>query len=783
MADATGTGGCVPIVAEGRAAALIVLGDQASDQERLAALELQRYVEKLARARLEIVNPTQALATGDKSLLLIGQPDNNPLVDQALGGEHDPRDLRPEGFVIHTGRLAGRAAVVISGQDGVATLYAAYALVELLGATFLLTGDLLPEPVDDLSLEATSRVWEPAFARRGLQPFINDLQDVTWGLPYFKKLIDQMVKLRMNYWQFFVQPYQPWAEYTYRGEKNLLGDLSDLDSGYLVVKRTVPSCSVKEVQIGVEHFEGWRNMAPPEMQDIQSQEEAVRRFSELIRSVLQYAKGKGMTIGFSLDPTYVAPNHARLARRYGPRPHSYTYGAHTSPNDPVAVEIAEEWLRALFETYPQIDDMYLFVSEDYDLYKDPESLQVIEPLRPLFATARQTVEDKWGSLCEIVNRTPDQVIDCDLGSLVHVKNMVSVTRRLSPGVRIGMAFFFKGFLLPSADKVVDRDIPFMDMQSSGVFPIKDDVNALYFANMGERDRYINLRVDDDGSMFGMPFYLRQYQTDGLFAAALEAGVSGFVGQVFRARGTEHHTRFLAQGAWEPELTPEAFYERYSQEIFGPAAADYMEVAFELLEETEQHLGWRGSWNFHFSGGCSELNTGFARELLRQENPFYGPPDPPAMLAEAQAREELFTRAVTLVGGALREMERAEALVSSKGEPLLRYLISKTRAYRAHLEMVVLLDQAFAAYARAFVDHAVDEPALARALDAAEQLFVAAGSKARETAERAAEFVDDPCDLGILFLANVWNVAKAEGVIGLIRRVVNYHHGRPYWEGV
>ena len=110
-----------------------------------------------------------------------------------------------------------------------------------------------------------SRVWEPAFPRRGLQPFANDLQDVTWGESYYKKIIDQMVKLRMNSLEFFVQSYQPWVDYTFRGEKPLLGDMSEPDSGYLVISRTVPSCSVDEVKIGKEHFAGLRTMAPPEM--------------------------------------------------------------------------------------------------------------------------------------------------------------------------------------------------------------------------------------------------------------------------------------------------------------------------------------------------------------------------------------------------------------------------------------------------------------------------------------------------------------------------------------
>ena len=770
----------VPIVTGRQPAAQIVLGTAADEKEREAAGEIQRYVQKLAGARLEIADPEQALSAGDAALLLVGGPDSNPLVERALQGKYDPKALKPEGFVIHTGELDGRPAVVISGHSGVATVYAAYAMIELLGATFLLSGDVLPPASDDLSLPATSRVWEPAFSRRGIQPFPNDLQDVTWGATHYKNIIDQMVKLRMNYLEFFVQAYQPWVEYEYRGEKNLLGDLSTIDSGYIVIASTVPSCNTSEVKIGKEHFAGMRRMAPPEMQDCETQEEAVRRFSGMVKEIHRYAKSKGLTLGMSLDPTYVAPNHARFAKEYDARPHSTVYGAHVSANDPVGLEISEAWLRAIFETYPDIDDIFLFLAEIYEEYEDEESRKAIAELRPLFAGARRTVEENWKSLLVRWDRTLDQIIDCDLGALVFFRKMAEVARRLNPDVRVGAAFFFKAFMLPESDKVIDRDVPFMDMQSSGVVPIENDVNASYFSDMGERDRYINCRIDDDGSMFGMPFYLRQFERDGLFAEALEAGASGYVGQIFRSRGTEHHTRYLAHGAWEPGLTSEEFYRRYANELFGPDAAPAVQRAFGLLEDLEEWLGWRGNRNFGFSGGCAELNSIFGPQILDQEKPYYGPPDPAGMVSDADGQVAMYEPGIAMLERALAELRQAQTAVNAKGEYFLRYLVSKTEAYLAHLQMVLLLDHAFAAYAQAFVDHSVGEPALADALAAAEAIFVAAGNKARETTEWAGEIVDDLSDLGILFLSNVWSVADCDRVIEVVRRVVAFHQGLPYW---
>ena len=117
----------VPIVKGRRPAALIVIGESPDPRDREAAGEIQRYVEKLAGASLEIVTPEQALSVEDAALLLVGDPDSNPLVERVLQGKYDPKSLKPEGFVIHTGEIDGRPAVAISGHSGVATVYAAYA--------------------------------------------------------------------------------------------------------------------------------------------------------------------------------------------------------------------------------------------------------------------------------------------------------------------------------------------------------------------------------------------------------------------------------------------------------------------------------------------------------------------------------------------------------------------------------------------------------------------------------------------------------------------------------
>lgn len=802
-ATGSGAGTGVPITRACQPAAVLVLGRDAGELERLAATELGRYIERLGSAGLGVTGPDAAAAAGRKTLIIVGTAETNPLVDKALAGAHDPGGLKPEGFILHTGRLGDSPCVVVAGADAIGTLYGAYALLEALGATFLLTADLLPEPAADLTLAPISEKFEPALSRRGFFTGPFNLHSSIWGLQDYRNLIDQMVKLRLNLLLFFEHVGMPWVEYSYRGEKRLIGDVTAPDTGYLRIRVGTPSASVRQVRIGTEHFQGRRTMAPPEMQGTLSQEEAFRRFSGMMQEVLRYARERGIFTGMSVLPNNVPANLARLTRRHGPRPFQSVYGATVSPTDPVAAEINECRLRAVFETYPDLDYLFVFGAEDYGLCSHPDSVALYEKLRPCFANARATLAANWTSVCGKFGRSPDEVIDADLGFFEVARQTAATAKRLRPDTRIGLAFFFRGYLLQDADKLVDRDFALMDFQSSGVFPVRTDVNAEYFAGMGDRERLIIPRTDDDGSMFGMPFYLRQFQTDGLFGKAHAAGVTGFASQMSRARGTEHHTRFLAQGAWEPALTPDAFYERYATEIFGPAAAGHMRRAFDILEENEEMLGWRGNDNFCWAAGPVDVMQA-GQQLLNQANPYDGPEDAAALLAGmdviapdragsgkaapgvsgAEGKRALFERAVGLLGGALREMALTRPLVSAKGRPMLAYLISKTGAYKALLEMTVALENAFAEYASAFLDHGGDqgdETKLADALKQAERAFLFAEEKACETARRAAEIVDHPSDLAILFLTNTWCVNKIAEINDVVRRVVNYHSGLPYWQ--
>ena len=64
------------------------------------------------------------------------------------------------------------------------------------------------------------------------------------------------------------------------------------------------------------------------------------------------------------------------------------------------------------------------------------------------------------------------------------------------------------------------------------------------------------------------------------------GLAGFASQVNRARGTETNTKFMAEGEWNPHLTPQEFYRNYATRIFGERALPNMLKAFDHSRKTK-----------------------------------------------------------------------------------------------------------------------------------------------------------------------------------------------------
>jgi hypothetical protein len=786
----------------------VILASGAPDSlEDFAARELSRYLEKLSGTPVPVTTLASWSQRPVGTPIAVGRIGRDPILPELLPDMASLAGSGPDAFVLGESTLHRSPIWFVAGVSETGVLYGVYALLEKAGATFLISGDLLADPSPDFRLPAVKLTAEPAFERRGfLLPFPLNVQESIWGLDDYVRLIDQMAKARLNYLNLNFTGADPLFRYTFHGEFNRVGDINSWQTGFLSPMRYFKfgSGRTNQVEVGQERFAGRPYIAPPELQGIRSQEEAHRRLEEIFQGVFRHAKKRGVKIGFTMDPTEIPTNFARLMRRIDHIPaHRRIAGMRVDFTDPLFEDHTRAWLSAVYSAYPEAVDLFFWNAEGYLDY--PEHRELLERYRPQFQRAKQIFEEKWMHTSPYVagdgwgasrSKTAQDVIDADIVQMEATRRVIAISKKMRPDFTVGFGFLFRGYVVQSIDKIVGKDIPFIDFQSSAVIPIKDDVNADYFAGMGDRKRYVIPRIDDDSAMFGMPFYLRQFQRDGVFQEAKKAGSQGFVAQMFRGRGTEHHVQFLAQGAWDSALTPEAFYRRYAVEIFGERAASEMTEVFRILEDVEESRGWRSLSSFGFQGGCYELDE-LAGEILAQDNPFDGPDNPALLSKRASSRTPAVDSRVPVgdfipgksalnrdsigqLAGALSRMKSCRDSVTPKGRAYADYLINKTEAFISHLEMIQFVADGIGAYADAFARSPRDEARLADDLAAAEQLFEKARQKARETARIFAQKIDHPSDLGILFLANVYNIQKADRIAELVHRVVAYHQGKPYW---
>ena len=144
---------CV-LVKGGRPAAAIVLGSDATEPEKNAALELQSYIEQISGARLEIVaEPSEALAN-----IYVGQTEWT----KKQVPDFDWDSLKRDGILIKS----GPDSLVLAGDRPAGTLYAVYDFLEKeLGVRFWAPGEEYVPSKKDITASA-DRVYVPPFYLR-----------------------------------------------------------------------------------------------------------------------------------------------------------------------------------------------------------------------------------------------------------------------------------------------------------------------------------------------------------------------------------------------------------------------------------------------------------------------------------------------------------------------------------------------------------------------------------------------------------------------------------------
>src|SRR3990172_11443885 len=502
-----GSGEFFQFVSGGKVQATIVVGEEISESARFSATELQKYLVSLSGVQIEIIPDSGVSSLASKSLLiLLGNPNSNRLVHGlAQAGLVNFTGLKSEGYVLKTTFLKKRPVVVAGGNDDAGTLYAVYELIEQLGVTFHLTGDLVPPKQDTLALQATDIRREPAFPRRGFLLQVAGFDNLTlFSTSDYEKFIDQMAKMRCNYLEFWWFAFAPWLKHSYKGETMWMGDVSTKESGFMNwAHSSMGSRTTDEITIGKEHFQG-RRIAPPEFQKVETPSQAFDVAQKMLGKAIQHAKKRHVKVWLAIEMAALPPNLAQFAERVGTLPFHPIFGTFVHPLDPVNRDIQVERLKALINTYPDAEGYYLVLAELYPELNTEKYRNFFAQERPKFHDIRQLRFPwiEWGS-----GYSSDRLIDNNIGYFDLFKFLLNKSKEFAPQAKLGVLGIGRGYALPVLDKMLPKDIPFSDMESSGVWT-PAGVPMQYFGGMGDRERILQQRIDDDVNMMGMQFSVR-----------------------------------------------------------------------------------------------------------------------------------------------------------------------------------------------------------------------------------------------------------------------------------
>ena len=776
----------IQIVRGGKAQAAIVVGGTISESARFSVAELQKYLAALSGVQIEIIPDLNISSLPTKApLILLGNPDSNRLIREASQARFvNFTGLKPEAYILKTGLLKKRPIVIVGGNDDAGTLYAVYEFIEQLGVTFHLTGDIIPPKRETLAFPATDIQREPAFSRRGFLLSISGFDNLTlFSTTDYEKFVDQMAKMRCNYLQFWWFAFAPWLKHSYQGETMWMGDVSTKESGYLNwAHSSMGSRTTDEITIGKEHFQG-RRIAPPEFQNVETPAQAFDVAQTMLGKVIQHAKKRHVKVWLAIEMAALPPNLAQFAERVGTLPFHPIFGTFVHPLDPVNREIQVERLKSLINTYPDVEGYYLVLAELYPELNTEKYHDFFAQERPKYHDVRQLRFPwiEWGS-----GYSSDRLIDNNIGYVDLFKFLLNKSKEFAPHTKLGVLGIGRGYVLPVLDKMLPKDIPFSDMESSGVWT-PAGVPMQYFGGMGERERILQQRIDDDVNMMGMQFSVRQYALkDRIFSDGAKYGLTGHAGQVQRARGTETNSRYSAEAAWNPELSPEEFYKNYSRRLFGERAANAMVQAYMTLEDNEAHLGYynHGYSTMNCCGSLHEVSAAY--NYSKQENPYDGPntADWKAFIVKSQDVIERYEGSLRYLNTALEYMKKAALEVAPGGTYHLNYMINRTESYREYIQSLITMRKAYIAFDKAFKS----KPQLSRKaflleLERSLQLFDEGQQQVQQATRRYAQIIDHPSDLAVLYHLNVRAILGFDLARQWMTNVVNFYRDKPYLEHV
>ena len=510
------------------AGAAIVVPPLAPEMVRYAGGELARYLYRLTGRASAVVPRLPARGT---AVVL------DRKAAAALGVGARFAELGPQGYRLAAVRRGVARLVVVAAAEPAGALYGVYGLLEMLGMGFYAGGDTYPDlPAPACVPAGLDGVAKPAFAVRGNMLHYNFLCGCTdWGVADYKFYFDQLSRMRANMLLMHWYDGEPGAAYEFRGEYRAGGRTPNTLTkpwGALAALRT-SEFSFRSGRL----FDG-EIYSSPMGEDLPDLLTEIKRTEAAFREATRYARAQGIEVAAGFE----APRE--------------------DPAEPAARERFRARLLQFLERNPHISRFALWQHESGGCVGSPPPA-ADSPGAALLARRREVFAYLGNE-----QRVWEAV---RFGGFAEIA--AEVLHREAPRAGLVLVGWGGDRWMHFADYCLgyDRTLP------PGVaFTCHDNIDASMGPNVSTpwgqlpagRERWAMPWVEGDIDECAV----RQPNVESLGRLAPDAlakGCQGLLTLQWRTRDVEEETGFIAQYAWDTELTPDRFYARLARHAFGP----------------------------------------------------------------------------------------------------------------------------------------------------------------------------------------------------------------------
>jgi hypothetical protein len=548
------------------------------------------------------------------------------------------RFQHPEAYSI--ARAGGSMVFSAAGEAGL--LYAVFDFLGRQGAFFGIDGESYPlDGAADLLLPPPNQPWtaQPRFAVRGLLPWPDFLNCISvYNEEDFRAYFENMVRMRFNTFSMHVYTGAEDAAESYlsfefagAGHRAFLDNTATERWGYLPQRTS-------RYGMGAAQFYDTDVFGSDATRLGRDPWEIAARTRKLLDTALRYAGKLGLRTGVGFEP-YQIPD--AILRAMPPEVKPQGPGPRFDIESVTARDLLETRLAQLLESYPEVDDVWLWEDEqmNWESRKTGQPLSVTPFLQAhdflrRNAPRKKLVVSGWG----------------------------------------GVARHFADF-----HKRLPGDIVFACLSDSLGW---DPVNEV-FGKLEGRERWPIPWLEDDPSMWLPQFHVHRFERD--LNRAAEMGCQGLLGIHWRHRIVDPTAVYQARFSWDANLAPLDHYRSFARTQAAAGRASRLAEVLDAADRDRKLL-------CTFSG---EVREGHA-----VQHEFSGDYDEafefwrdfeigPAVIA---SQKEVAAALRELLGGAASATEKERlAYLAGHVEFLVPYADAWMLAHRLHLVLQAALD--------------------------------------------------------------------------------------------